>query len=81
MDAGAQVYDSAGSVTRAGMDSMGGKFIANLDKHLTTKSRQGEFRSRVMYPATQKYLPLVEAAVQGIINDFEGEVQKNINRK
>jgi hypothetical protein len=81
MDGGGQVYDSAGSVTAAGIDSMGGKFIMNLDKHLNTKSRQGKYRSRVMYPATEKYLPQITDAVQKIIDDFGGEVQKNINRK
>jgi len=66
MDGGAQVYDSAGSVTAGGQGSMasaGSKFISNLDKHLTTKSRQGRTRSRVMYPATKKHLPLIEKAI------------------
>lgn len=81
MDGGGQVYDSAGSVTAAGIETMGGKFIMNLDKHLNTKSRQGKYRSRVMYPATEKHLPQIIAAVQKIIDDFGGEVQKNINRK
>jgi hypothetical protein len=80
-DGGGQVYDSAGSVTAASSDTMGGRFIQNLDKHLTTKSVQGRTRSRVMYPAAKKYLPEIIDKVQKIIDDFGGEVQKNINRK
>ena len=82
MDGGGQVYDSAGSVTAGGQGSMataGQKFISNLDKHLTTKSRQGRYRSRVMYPATQKYLPLIENAVEASIRKIDGEVQRRLN--
>lgn len=82
MDAGGQVYDSAGSVTAGGQGSMataGQKFVSNLDKHLTTKSRQGRTRSRVMYPATKKNLPLVEKAVEVSIRKIDGEVQKRLN--
>jgi hypothetical protein len=82
MDGGAQVYDSAGSVTSGGQGSMataGQKFISNLDKHLTTKSRQGRYRSRVMYPATQKHLPLIENAVEASIRKIDGEVQRRLN--
>ena len=82
MDGGAQVYDSAGSVTAGGQGSMataGQKFISNLDKHLTTKSRQGRTRSRVMYPATKKNLPLIEQAVEVSIRKIDGEVQKRLN--
>ena len=82
MDGGAQVYDSAGSVTSGGQGSMataGQKFISNLDKHLTTKSRQGRYRSRVMYPATKKNLPLIEKAVEASIRKIDGEVQKRLN--
>lgn len=82
MDGGAQVYDSAGSVTAGGQGSMasaGSKFIANLDKHLTTKSRQGRTRSRVMYPATKKHLPLIEKAIEDSIRRIDGEVQKRLN--
>ncbi len=80
-DGGGQVYDSAGSVTRAGRESLGGMFVGNLDKHLTTKSVQGKYRSRVMYPATKKHLPEIIDSVQKIVDDFSGEVEKNINRK
>jgi len=82
MDGGAQVYDSAGSVTAGGQGSMasaGSKFISNLDKHLTTKSRQGRTRSRVMYPATKKHLPLIEKAIEDSIRRIDGEVQKRLN--
>jgi len=82
MDAGAQVYDSAGSVTAGGQGSMataGQKFISNLDKHLTTKSRQGRYRSRVMYPETKNNMPLIEKAVEASIRKIDGEVQKRLN--
>jgi len=82
MDGGAQVYDSAGSVTSGGQGSMasaGSKFISNLDKHLKTKSRKGRYRSRVMYPATEKHLPLIEKAVEVSIRKIDGEVQKRLN--
>lgn len=81
-DAGGQVYDSAGSVTAGGQGSMataGQKFVSNLDKHLKTKSRQGRTRSRVMYPATKKNLPLIEKAVEVSIRKIDGEVQKRLN--
>jgi hypothetical protein len=82
MDGGAQVYDSAGSVTAGGQGSMasaGSKFISNLDKHLTTKSRQGRTRSRVMFPATKKHLPLIEKAIEDSIRRIDSEVQKRLN--
>lgn len=82
MDGGGQVYDSAGSVTAGSPSTMGGRFVGNLDKGKTTQSvGGGNTRSRVMYPSTKKYLPEIIDAVQQIIDDFEGEVQKNINRR
>jgi hypothetical protein len=82
MDGGAQVYDSAGSITAGGQGSMasaGAKFISNLDKHLKTKSKSGRYRSRVMYPATEKHLPLIEKAIEISIRKIDGEVQKRLN--
>lgn len=82
MDAGGQVYDSAGSAISGGQGSMasaGQRFVSNLDKHLNTKSRQGKYRSRVMYPATKKNLPLIEKAVEISIRKINGEVQKRLN--
>jgi len=81
-DAGGQIYDTAGSVTggaRGSGASAGQKFVANLDKHLKVKTRKGKYRSRVMYPATEKHLPLVEKAVEVSIRKIDGEVQKRLN--
>lgn len=75
----AQIYDSAGSVTKASKDSMGGMFIMNLDKHLRTKSKQGRTRSRVMYPATQKHLPLLLPAIQESLDRTSKIIERNIN--
>jgi hypothetical protein len=82
MDAGGQVYDSAGSITsggQGGMASAGQKFVSNLDKNLRTKSRGGKTRSRIMYPFTEKNLPLVEKAIEISIRKIDGEVQKRLN--
>ena len=81
-DAGGQIYDSAGSVVGSGRGSgasAGQKFVANLDKHLKVKTKQGRSRSRVMYPATEKHLPLIEKAVEISIRKIDGEVQKRLN--
>jgi hypothetical protein len=77
MDGGAQVFDSAGSRTASG--SAGQRFVSNLDKSSSTKSRRGKYRSRVMYPATKKNLPLIEKAVEISIRKIDGEVQKRLN--
>jgi hypothetical protein len=81
-DAGGQIYDSAGSVVGSGRGagaSAGQKFVANIDKHLKVKTKQGKSRSRVMYPATQKHLPLIEKAVEISIRKIDGQVQKRLN--
>jgi len=81
-DAGGQVYDSAGSTVGSGRGSgasAGQKFVANLDKHLRVKTKQGKYRSRVMYPATEKHLPLIQKAVEISIRKIDGEVQKRLN--
>ena len=82
MDAGGQVYDMAGSdiggVRGAGA-SAGQKFVANLDKHLRVKTKKGKYRSRVMYPATEKHLPLIEKAVEVSIRKIDSQVQKRLN--
>lgn len=75
----AQIYDSAGSVTKAGRDSMGGRFIQNLDKHLRTKSQVGRTRSRVMYPATQKHLPTLLPAIEESLDRTSKIIERNIN--
>jgi hypothetical protein len=81
MDAGGQVYDSAGSATVGGQGSMataGQKFISNLDK-VGTKSKGNGFRSRIMYPQTKKNLPLIEQAIEVSIRKIDSEVQKRLN--
>jgi hypothetical protein len=81
MDAGGQVYDSAGSATIGGRGagaSAGQKFISNLDKR-GTKSQGNGFRSRIMYPQTEKNLPLIEKAIEVSIRKIDGEVQKRLN--
>jgi hypothetical protein len=81
-DAGGQVYDTAGSnigAARGFGASAGQKFVANLDKHLRVKTRTGKYRSRVMYPATEKHLPLIEKAVEVSIRKIDSEVQKRLN--
>ena len=81
-DAGGQVYDTAGSnigAARGSGASAGQKFVANIDKHLKVKTKQGRYRSRVMYPATEKHLPLIEKAVEASIRKIDGEVQKRLN--
>ena len=81
-DAGGQVFDSAGSATKAakgaGADASQ-RFISNLDKQGNTKSRKGRTRSRVMYPQTKKNLPLIEKAIEISIRKIDGEVQKRLN--
>lgn len=74
-----QIYDSAGSVTKASPDSIGGRFITNIDKRLQTKSKQGRSRSRVMYPATQKHLPMLIPAIQESLDRTSKIIERNIN--
>jgi hypothetical protein len=81
MDAGGQVYDSAGSKTKAarGIDATAGqKFISNLDKR-SLQSSGKKYRSRIMYPFTEKNLPLIEKAIEISIRKIDGEVQKRLN--
>lgn len=72
-DGGGQVYDSAGSQNNAS------KFVQNLDKRLTTKSRPGSYRSRVMYPALQKHLPLLVPAIEESIQNTCKVIEEKIN--
>jgi len=81
MDAGGQVYDSAGSKTKAARGasaSAGQKFISNLDKR-SLQSTGNKYRSRIMYPFTEKNLPLIEKAIEISIRKIDGEVQKRLN--
>jgi len=82
MDAGGQVYDTAGSATKAARGasaSAGQKFISNLDKRSKVKSSGQKYRSRIMYPFTEKNLPLIEKAIEISIRKIDGEVQKRLN--
>jgi hypothetical protein len=82
MDAGGQVYDSAGAQTkgaRGASASAGQKFISNLDKRSKVKSSGQKYRSRIMYPFTEKNLPLIEKAIEISIRKIDGEVQKRLN--
>jgi hypothetical protein len=82
MDGGGQVYDSAGSKTKGarGVDATAGqKFISNLDKRSIVQSSGKKYRSRIMYPFTEKNLPLIEKAVEVSIRKIDGEVQKRLN--
>jgi hypothetical protein len=38
-----------------------------------------KYRSRIMYPFTEKNLPLIEKAVEVSIRKIDGEVQKRLN--
>jgi hypothetical protein len=81
MDAGGQVYDSAGSKTKAARGasaSAGEKFISNLDKRSLQSSGE-KYRSRIMYPFTKKNLPLIEKAIEISIRKIDSEVQKRLN--
>lgn len=82
MDAGGQVYDSAGAQTKAARGasaSAGQKFIANLDKRSVIQSSGKKYRSRIMYPFTEKNLPLIEKAIEISIRKIDSEVQKRLN--
>jgi len=76
----AQIYDSAGSVTKADKNSTGGRFIQNLDKRLQTKSTYNRSRSRVMYPATEKHLPKLIPAIQESLDRTSKIIERNINQ-
>ena len=71
MDGGGQVYDTAGSASNS-------PFIVNMDKRLRTKSQQRGFRSRVMYPAVKKNYPIIEEAVQRVIDKLEKQTERRL---
>ena len=77
MNAAGQVYDVAGS---AMANEAGERFIANLDKHLRTKSRGDGKRSRIMFPYTQKHLPMVEQSVATAIKAQNGRIRARLVR-
>jgi hypothetical protein len=81
-DGGAQVFDSAGSASagRLGRGSSSSqRFIANLDKRSNIKSNGKRYRSRVMLWATEKHLPLIEAAVEAEIAKINKQTQKRLS--
>ena len=73
MNGAGQVYDTAGSRT----DS---RFVHNLDKHLRVKTKQGRFRSRVMFRAVKNNFGLVEKGVQRVIGRLEQETERRLTR-
>jgi hypothetical protein len=72
-NAGGQVYDAAGGDTA-------GRFVKNLDKHLSTKSKPPRNRSRVMYGSVAGNLHLVEDRIRAVIKDTEKYIQAQIVR-
>ena len=81
-DAGASIFDTAGSATagRLGVgSSRGQRFIANLDKRSTIKSNGKRYRSRIMYSATVAFMPLIESAVTAEIAKINKQTQKRLS--
>jgi len=76
MSAGGAVLDGAGSKT----DNI---FVRNLDTYAPTKgkSRLGTSRSRVMYRAVEKRMPMVETVVARSIELTDKMVQQAINAR
>jgi len=73
MNGGGQVYDTAGSA------SLSSQFVYNLDKRLRTKSSKYGFRSRVMYSAVKRNYPMIEKAVQKVVNKLERETERRLS--
>lgn len=76
MDAGGQVYDSAGIGT---YESKSSTFINNLDKHTKVKSKRGTTRSRILYGAVKANQSMVEEAVLEVVKEVDGYTTKRIN--
>jgi len=76
MDAGGQVYDSAGS---GSYESSGSTFIKNLDKHTKVKSKRGATRSRIMFGAVKNNQAMVEEAVLKVVKEVDDYTTKRIN--
>ena len=76
MDAGGQVYDSAGS---GSYESSGSTFIKNLDKHTKVKSKRGTTRSRILYGAVKANQSMVEEAVLEVVKEVDDLTTKRIN--
>jgi len=78
MDAGGQVYDSAGGSV-GGIGTAGGRFVHNLDSKLSTQSRPGKTRSRTLYKGVKDNMELVEQDVQAVIKKVDAHTTKAIN--
>lgn len=82
-DAGAQVYDSAGSQTKGARGAgatQGQKFIANLDKNKRLQSfGGGKTRSRILFGAVQANEKMIEQDVVEVINKVDAYFTKAIN--
>lgn len=76
MTAGGAVFDSAGSRSN-------NIFIRNLDTYAPTggRSRKGVSRSRVMYKAVERRMPMVETIVARSIAVTDKIVQQAINAR
>jgi hypothetical protein len=77
MDGGGQIYDSAGS---GDLGRKGERFVSNLDKPFSIKSKTGKYRSRVLFPLMQKNLPMIQASITATIDRLNKIVQDNIQR-
>lgn len=75
MNAGGQVYDMAGSAQK---NPKGLPLIKNLDKRSRVKSTAGEFRSRIMFPFTKKYLPDIEKQVAAAIESQNTRIRARL---
>lgn len=77
MNGAGQIFDTAGSKMA---NPKGDRFIQNLDKRSRIKSSGNGFRSRVMYPFTKKYLPMVERSVATTIKAQNGRIRARLVR-
>jgi len=76
MDAGGQVYDSAGV---GSYESRKSTLIQNLDKHTKVKSVRGKTRSRIMFGAVNANKNLIEEAVLKVVKSVDDQTTKRIN--
>lgn len=76
-DGGGQIYDSAGS---RNLDRAGARFVSNLDKPFSTKSKSGKYRSRVLFPLMKQNMPMIQTSITATIEKLNKIVQQNIMR-
>jgi hypothetical protein len=72
-NAGGQVLDAAGGKSA-------GRFVMNLDKHLSTKSKPPKPRSRVLYGGVARHMGLVEDRIREVIKSTEKYIQVRITK-